>query len=71
MLVEIVGCEFTGETTFITNGLTDPLPTQGPGKWVGETVRDRAVVLMEQIVGSNVVISLFRDSEKQQFDPFR
>ncbi len=64
MLVEIVGCEGTGETEFPADGLADPLSIERPGEWVGETVRDRAVVFVAEIVGGDVVVSLFHDRAK-------
>jgi len=64
MLVEIVACEFTGKTKFSANGLADTLSIQGSGKWVGETVRDCAVVFVAKIVGSDVVVSFFYNRAK-------
>src|SRR3972149_6221950 len=64
MLVEIVGRECTGKAELTADGLADPLPIQGPGEWVGETVRDRAVVFVAQIVGCDIVVSLFHDRAK-------
>src|SRR5262245_6837374 len=64
MLVEIVSGEFTRETKFSADRLADPAPIQGPGKRVGETVRDCAVVFVTQIVGSDIVVSFCHDWAK-------
>src|ERR1700704_4489618 len=61
MLIEIVARECTGKTKLPANGLADPLPIERPGKWIGETVCYRAVVFVAQIVGCDVVVSLFHD----------
>ena len=64
MLIEIVGRKCTGKTKLPADGLADPLPVERPGEWIGETVRDRAVVFVAQIVGCDVVVSLFHDWAK-------
>src|SRR4026207_2193399 len=61
MLVEIVGRECAGKPPFPADGLADPLPIECPGEWVGETVRDRAVVFVPQVIGRDIVVSLFHD----------
>ncbi len=61
MLVEVVGRKCTGKTKLPADGLADPLSVERPSEWVGETVRDRAVVFVAQIVGGDVVVSLFHD----------
>ena len=61
MLVEIVGRECTGKSKVPSDGLADPLSVQGPGERVGETICDRTVVFVAQIVGGDVVVSLFHD----------
>src|SRR5438046_10746125 len=62
MLVEIVGCKCTGKTKLPADGLADPLPVERPGEWIGETVRDRPVVFVAQIVGGVVDLYAFHDA---------
>src|SRR5438094_10519015 len=59
MLVEIVGCKCTAKTKLPADGLADALPAERAGEWIGETVCDRPVVFVAQIVGCDVVVFSF------------
>src|SRR6185295_11880348 len=71
MLIEIVGRESTGETELPANRLANPLPVERSGERVGETVCDRAVVFVAQIVGCDVVVFLVQYWAGELLDPFR